>query len=695
MEQCNCSAGDGGENFTAENQKKSAAAGEGRRKAAAEELAELDGAIADHNRRYYRDAAPTIGDGAYDALRRKREELLRRYPALEAVAAPSAVGDDRLEKFRKRAHLRPMLSLNNSYNEEELRRFVERVERVAGGTVTFAVEPKIDGAALTLVFQSGRLHYALSRGSGAEGDDVTANVGTIEGLPHAIPMEHGVLEVRGEVHVTGKDFAELNGAREEEGLEPFANARNLAAGSLKLLDPRKARERRLRFLAYEIGEGDGKFSTHGEVLETLRAWGFPTNDFRLTSGWEEIWQAILHYDRQQQGYDFDTDGAVVKVNERELRNRLGFQATAPRWAIAYKFSPERAETVLEGIRLQVGRSGVVTPVAELRPVLLAGTTIRSATLHNADEIARKDLRIGDTVVLERAGEVIPAVVAVSLCKRPPDAQPYRYPDCCPACGGALVRIGGEVAYRCLNPDCPPQIARRLLHFSSKSALDIESLGPQRVEQLLEADLLRHFTDIFRLKLEPLLTLPRMGEKSALRLLEGIAEAKNRPLWRLIHGLGIPHVGAETAKELAQRWPSLHGLTACSAEELEDCEGIGAVVAASIHKFFQDKHNRQLIGELAELGLRVEEERGDFAAAVAVADNPFAGKTFAITGTFSFAGREDLRQAVEARGGAVRTALSGKVDVLLAGERPGSKVGEAERLAIPTVGEDTLRRWLGQ
>ncbi|MDR0340004.1 MAG: NAD-dependent DNA ligase LigA [Puniceicoccales bacterium] len=655
--------------------------------AAAEEFFALEGEIAEHDRRYYGEAAPIISDGAYDILLQRRRRLLAQHPELQKLATPRAVGDDRLEKFEKRPHRRPMLSLNNTYSKEELCQFIGRVERASGGPLTFAVEPKIDGAAVALLFRDGRLDYALTRGNGLEGDDITANVRTISGLPHKISNEApNYLEVRGEVYVGREDFSLINDQREEGGLEPFANARNLAAGSLKLLNPKKAAERRLRFIAYELGEGDGIFDSHRQVLEALRRWNFPTNEFRMGEGADEVWQRILEFEALRRSYPFDTDGAVVKVDDRRLRDRLGSQATAPRWAIAYKFSPERAETVLEGIRLQVGRSGMLTPVAELRPVPLAGVTVRSATLHNADEIERLDLRIGDTVFLERAGEVIPAVVGVVLSERPPRATPYRYPDRCPACDGKLSRLTDEVAYRCLNPDCPPQIARRLVHFASKSSMDIASLGPQRIGQLIEAGLVQNFTDIFHLRLESLLSLSRTGKRSAQRLLEGLDEAKKRPLRRRLHGLGIPHVGMETAKTLALRWPSLKKLSACGEEELLSCEGIGKIVAASVQKFFQDDHNRRLADELKTLGLRTEE-------APAAKAGPLAGKVFAITGTFSAFGREELKGRIEALGGSVRSALSRQVDLLLVGSAPGSKSIEAGRLEIPVISEAEIEEML--
>ena len=646
-------------------------------------LAEIDG----HNRRYYRDGTPTIGDTDYDVLLRRRDFLAERHPELRKKIK-AAVGDDRLEKFKKRPHLRPMLSLNNTYSEEELRQFVSRVEKLSAATLEFAVEPKIDGLATTIVFIGGAFAYALTRANGSEGDDVSANVKTIEGLPLEIPYSGDeTIEVRGEVYIDRENFLRLNALREEDGLEPFASARNLAVGSLRLLDPKRAMERKLRFISYEIGSGDDEFSTHGQVLETLRRWGFSTNDHRISRGADETWQCIEELGRLRGDYPFDSDGAVVKVNDRKLRQLLGSHATAPRWAIAYKFSPERAETILENISLQVGRSGVVTPIADLRPVSISGATIRSATLHNCDEIARKDLRIGDSVLLERAGEVIPAVVAVVQSKRPRWAVPYVFPSTCPACGDTLVRIDGEVAYRCMNCDCPPQIARRIEHFASKEAMDIECLGPQRLKQLLDAGLIRNFVDIFRLQIDSILQLPRMGEKSARKLLDAIEMAKTRPLWRLIHGLGIPHIGMETAKTLAKRWPSLLAIVGLAVDDLRLCDGIGEIVAASVYEFFADERNRELVGQLSALGLSIQDEKQQQTA------GPFSGKVFAITGTFESMGRDAMRATIEAAGGAVRASLSKKVDVLLVGDEPGSKLADAEKFAIQIVGEKEFLRWI--
>lgn len=667
-----------------------------------EEFRRLEEEIAGHDRRYHGEARPTVSDFAYDQLRRRQGELLAAHPSLQTLR-PGGVGDDRLDRFPKKNHREPMLSLNNTYGEDELRRFVERVERAAAGPVDFVVEPKIDGVALAITYRSGRLAHALTRGNGLEGDVVTENLRAVADIPRTIPAEgkegeESVVEVRGEIHVEEKDFQAMNAEREEMGEEPYANARNLAAGSLKLLDPKESARRRLHFLAYEIlGYAIG---TQWEVLETLRRWQFPSNGGALARGFAQVWQRVEELGKSRSGHAFATDGAVVKANDRSLRAVLGAQSSAPRWAIAYKFAPERVETLLEDIRLRVGRTGVVTPVAVLSPVHLAGSTIRSATLHNGDDIARKDLRIGDTVFLEKAGEVIPAVVAPVPEKRPASALPFAFPSQCPACGEPLVRIDGEVAHRCLNPDCPPQLARRLEHFASRAALDIATLGPARIAQLLERGLVRHFVDIYSLDADSLAALPGMGPRSAKNLLAAVDASRRQPTWRLLHGLGIPHVGAETAKLLLRRWPSLQDLAAAERDELCRCDGVGEVVAAGIFRFFRSPANRKLLETLSSLGFAVFSPTPAIGLVAAqsparelAGPSPFRGKNFAITGSFSSLGREELRRRIEERGGSVREALSRRVDVLLVGERPGSKRAEAERLGIATAGEDVLFRWL--
>ncbi|MDR2030083.1 MAG: NAD-dependent DNA ligase LigA [Puniceicoccales bacterium] len=646
-----------------------------------EELHRLAREIAEHDHRYHREARPTISDFAYDQLRMRYEEL--RQTNLFPTSAVK-VGDDRVDRFRKVAHGEPMLSLNNTYGRDELHHFVERVEQAAGGPVEFIVEPKIDGVALAITYHNGSLFHALTRGNGIEGDDVTANVQTVAEIPKKIFLQEG--EVRGEIYLAEQDFLALNAEREEAGDEPYANARNLAAGSLKLLDPRQAARRRLRFLAYDIV--GAAVSTQWDVLQTLRRLGFPTNDGFLAKFFDEIWRHIEFLNVERTRRAFGTDGAVVKVNDRTLRTTLGAQSSAPRWAIAYKFAPKRATTVLENIQLRVGRTGIVTPVAVLTPVSLAGSLIGSATLHNGDDIARKDLRIGDTVFLEKAGEVIPAVVGVAMERRPVDAVPYVFPANCPACGARLVRIEGEVARRCLNSNCPPQLARRLEHFAAKTAMDIATLGPARIGQLMERGLVRNFTDIYSLDEAVLAQLPGMGPRSAKNLLAAIAASKGQPPWRLLHGLGIPHVGAQTAKLLLHHWHTLHAIAAADEEALRHCDGIGEIVAASIFRFFHDAANLCLLKNLSTLGLTLAEAQS--------APQPmsrFFGKSFAITGSFEFMGRDELRRHIEGCGGVVREALSKQVNVLLVGDGPGSKLARAEEFGIEIVDAATLRSWM--
>ncbi|MDR1456713.1 MAG: NAD-dependent DNA ligase LigA [Puniceicoccales bacterium] len=652
-------------------------------------FASLEMAIINHDRLYYGESLPEISDWEYDQLKKEYGELLKKYTFLRARMRTLRVGDDRKSGFRKVPHRVPMLSLGNTYNIGELEAFVQRIYDNADGAASFVIEPKIDGAALSLIFENGLLIQGITRGNGSEGDDVTRNVHTVIGLPHFIGVKDvpQLLEVRGEIYIALADFEEINEQRQRDGLDVFANARNLAAGSLKLLDPTMARGRRLRFIAYEIGACSRAFSTHEEVLRFLADCEIPTNSYRLAQKFADIWAAVEYYDRERKFYPFATDGAVIKVNEHVLRDKLGTISSAPRWAMAYKYPPERVFTRLLSIELNVGRTGIVAPVAHLEPIHICGTVVRHATLHNANEIARKGIRIGDYVILEKAGEVIPAIVGIVLERRSSDTKPFIYPEFCPACGAPLKRLDGEVAYRCLNPNCPPQISRRLEHFASKQALDIDTLGPQRIGQLRDAGLLEQFSDIFRLSKAALLQLSHIRDKSANALLEAIEIGKQRPLWRLLHGLGIPHIGVQTAKLLARRWASMDKLMAATREELRCCDGIGDIVAASVHSFFTDVANRQLIGELAELGLSMDDlvEKQNSIEGTSF----FTGKNFVITGTFHAITREELRQRIEQVGGRVRESVSAKTHALIVGKNPGGKLADAERLGISKLDEGKL------
>jgi DNA ligase (NAD+) len=657
---------------------------------------QLDRAIAHHDHLYYGESAPEISDWDYDQLKKERQALLTQFPFLQVETQTKAVGDDRRQGFRKVTHAIPMLSLANTYNQEELRAFIKRIREGVSTPVSFVVEPKIDGVALSIMFKNGHLCQGVTRGDGHEGDDVSRITDVIEVLPkqlcgNDIPKE---LEVRGEVYITGEDFQKINEKRQEDGLDVFANARNLAAGSLKLLDPHLAKNRCLRFIAYEIGLCSHEFKTHEDVLSSLAQWGLPVNSHWMAYDFESIWAVICRYDEERKTYAMGTDGAVIKINERNIRKQLGSIASSPRWAIAYKYTPERVKTRLLSIELSVGRTGIVAPVAHLEPVLLAGSTIRHATLHNGDEIARKDVRVGDWVILEKAGEVIPAIVAVDFDARPIDSKPFTYPSLCPACGETLRRLEGEVAYRCLNFECPPQISRRLEHFVSKKALDIEALGPQRIHQLREIGLVHHLSDIFRLTKEAFLRLPHVQEKSATAFMEAIENGKKRPFWRLLHGLGIPHVGMQMAKLLATRWQSMNNLAKASLEELAAHRGIGHVIAFSIRSFFQSDANRHLIDDLATLGVSMEDEKLPTQTEHETNVSFFHGKSFVITGTFHAFTREELREEIERRGGIVKDNISRKTNGLIVGEQPGNKKGDAQTLGIPLIYEEELNQLLG-
>lgn len=646
---------------------------------------QLDADLRRYDQAYYGAATSEISDQLYDEKRREWRALRERYPQLARSDRPERVGDDRNPKFKKVDHLQPMLSLGNTYSRDELRAFVDRLQRGYGDEIDFALEPKIDGAGATLIYRRGHFAYGLSRGNGSEGDDISANLRTIPTIPQVLRGDRlpELLEVRGEVYIRQTDFLRLNRRREEEGYGPYANARNLAAGSLKLLDSAEAAQRCLQFMAYEIGASSEKFDGHRSVLAALESYGLPVNSHWAVRGFDEIWSRVEFCDRERRTYDFGTDGAVLKVDDHRLRRELGTIATAPRWAIAYKYEPESALTVLENIRLAVGRTGVVTPIADLRPVHLAGSLIRHATLHNASEIARKDLRVGDTVRLQKAGEIIPAVVEVLLDRRPAASRPFAYPQSCPACGSDLIQIDGEIAIRCPNPDCPAQLRRRMEHFVSKSALDVGQLGPKMIGQLLKSGLVRHVADLFRLTPDQLLTLDHVQEKSARNLIDSIGRAKKTPLWRLLHGLGIPHVGLQTAKLLARQFKSMDRLRSLSQEELAAVPNIGDIVAASIYSFFRAESTARLLSDLMAVGLELQ-------VAAATATYPgITGKSFAITGTFASHSRDQIKDWLESLGAHVRGAVSRNTDGLFCGERAGSKEAMARQLGLTIYDEGDL------
>jgi DNA ligase (NAD+) len=662
--------------------------------AAKKRIAELRREAEEHNRRYYEEAAPTISDRAYDALYRELADLEGRFPQLASPDSPTQrVGGKPLEAFVQVTHPVPMLSLDNTYSEEEVGDFWRRLEKLLPNEkIPVVIEPKVDGVAVALLYEKGRLRYAATRGDGTVGDDITQNVRTIKSVPAQLKgAAPDVLEVRGEVYMNKNGFAKLNADRSEAGLPPFANPRNAAAGSLKQLDPAMAAQRPLGLILYGTGLVEGAIlEKHSALFPLLQKLGLPTSERWWTAdSLNEILRAIRDLDQVRHDFVYQTDGAVVKVDSLAQRARLGFTAKSPRWAIAYKYAAERVETRLLDILLQVGRTGVITPVAALEPVTVSGSRVSRATLHNEGEIARKDIRIGDIVLLEKAGDVIPAVVGVRADLRTGAEKTFRLPAKCPECGSRLVKDPGQVAVRCLNTECPAQLKRRVQHFAARGAMDIEGLGEMMVEQLVRLGLVREIADIYDLDEAKLSTLERMGEKSIANLLEAIAQSKTRPLWRLIFALGILHVGASAARALADHFENLEALMKSTPEELQRIPDVGEVVGASIHQFFQEKRNRELIERLARAGLRLTSERKSGATAAP----GFAGTTWVITGTLSQP-RDEIAELITERGGKVSGSVSKKTSYVLAGDEAGSKLEKAKKLGLRVLEEAEFRRMLG-
>jgi DNA ligase (NAD+) len=673
----------------------------------AQEISALRQQVGRHDELYHRRAAPEISDQDYDLIKRKLADLEGLYPEIArevgAKSPTQTVGDDRAEGFQTYRHRQPMQSLDNTYSESELREFDARLVKLLGrGDLEYTVEPKIDGLAVSLTYESGTLIRAVTRGNGVEGDDVTANVLTLKGLPRQLrPMSGETLpatiEIRGEIYLTLAEFERINREREEAGVDLYSNPRNLAAGTLKQLDSREVARRRLEIVLY--GAGHMEPAGAGGATQTayhakLRAWGLPTVEKLWTvQGIDAVWTAVQALDQVRHQFDYATDGAVIKLDSLSLQREAGTTSKAPRWAMAYKFAAERAETQLQNIAVQVGRTGVLTPVAHLAPVELAGSTVARATLHNQDEIARKDIRVGDFVYVEKAGEVIPVVIGVNLEKRTPSCVPYQFPQHCPACGTPVVRREGEVALRCPNYECPVQVRRRVRHFAAKGGVDIEGLGEAMVDVLVDRGWVRSVPDLYRLKREDLLTLGKSVEKSTDNLLAAIEHSKRAELWRYIHGLGITHVGATAAKDLAVRFGSLDALAASRREDYlgeKDAtliEGFGATMADAILEYFNQPRHRRLLAELAELGVApAAPERKPVATSGAL-----VGKTVVLTGTLPTLTREEATSMIEAAGGKVATSVSKKTGFVLAGEEAGSKLEKARSLGVSVIDQAEFLR----
>lgn len=672
--------------------------------AAQQRIAELRAQVAHHDELYYRQAQPEIPDRDYDRLKAELAELEDQFPEFAIANSPTArVGDDRLEGFKTHRHLQPMQSLDNTYSEAELRAFHARLVKLFNKEdLAYVVEPKIDGLAVSVTYEKGQLVRAVTRGNGEEGDDITANAKTIRTLPHELKVGDGVpipdvIEVRGEIYLTIEEFRRINAEREEAGEALYANPRNLAAGTIKQLDPKEVARRKLEIVLYGVGfcEPAVAETQHG-FHELVQHWALPTVErYWKPHGIDAVWAAVQELDQLRHAFRYGTDGAVVKLDNFRLQREAGRTSKAPRWAIAYKFEPERAETRINAITVQVGRTGVLTPVAELEPVLLSGTTVSRATLHNRDEIERKDIHVGDYVLVEKAGEIIPAVIEVNKKRRTPECRPYRFPDACPECGTSVVHYEGEVALRCPNVSCPAQVRRRLGHFVSKAALDIDGLGGAMIDELVTRGWVKELPDIFHLERANLLTLGKNVEKSTDNLLAAIEAAKKSELWRVIHGLGIPHVGVAASKDLAAHFGELEKLAEARIEDFlagkkeSVITGIGEVMARAIVGFFNEPRNRALIVDLLAAGVKPQAP-----AKRAGGSAVLAGKTFVLTGTLPTMTRDEAAEKIEAAGGKVSGSVSKKTSYVLAGAEAGSKLEKAQQLGVPIIDEAEFLRMLG-
>jgi len=648
-----------------------------------------------HERLYYVENSPEITDSEFDLLYHELLELERRFPDLIDPASPSRrVGGEPVEGFPPFRHRVPMLSMDNTYSEEEVREFERRNRRLLPeADFSYTVEMKIDGVSIALVYRDGVLETGATRGDGTTGDDVTLNIRTVRAVPLSLDrsLVPGTFEVRGEIYIEKADFAALNAAREEAGEAVYANPRNLAAGSLKQLDPRITAHRRLRCWIYDSPDASVLgIDSHWELLKRLKTLGFPVEPHAaFCSGIEEAVSACRRWEQKRSELPYMVDGLVIKTDSLLLREELGSTAKAPRWQIAYKFPAEQAVTRLREISIQVGRLGRLTPVAELDPVRLAGTVVKRASLHNADEIARKDIRVGDQVLVEKAGEIIPQVVRSLPEKRRGDEIAFVMPSSCPSCGGPVARAEGEVAWRCPNISCPAQVRERIAHFASRRAMDIEGLGEKLIDQLVSLGLVKSLPDLYRLRRETLASLERMGEKSAENLLAALGESRSRGLARLLFGLGIRHVGTAAAGVLAARYRSLEKLAAASEDELQAIPDVGPVMAESIGAFFATESNRRLLRDLADAGVRTQEEGPAPRVRPGV-----SGKTFVLTGALKNLTRDEAVAAIAAAGGKATSAVSRKTDYVVVGADPGSKARRAAELGVPILDEPGFLRLLG-
>ncbi|HIZ14324.1 MAG TPA: NAD-dependent DNA ligase LigA [Candidatus Tidjanibacter faecipullorum] len=659
-----------------------------------EEIDRLRAQLEEYNRRYYLDNDPVVSDRQFDELMRRLQDLEKQYPQYDDPNSPTRrVGSDLTNRFESVRHRYPMMSLSNTYSLEELREFYDRVREEAP-EADFVCELKFDGTAISLTYEHGRLLRAETRGDGTVGDDVTANVRTIRSVPLVLTGDDypDDFEMRGEIYMPRAEFARLNAEREEIGEVPFANPRNAAAGTLKLQNSSVVAARRLDCFLYAMAGENLPFNSHWDALNKARTWGFRISDhMRRCRTWEEIEAFIRETDSLREGLPYATDGAVVKVNSYDIQRRLGATAKAPRWAVAYKFKAEEALTELLSVEFSVGRTGAVTPVANLTPVLLAGTVVKRASLHNADQIALLDLRIGDHVYVEKGGEIIPKITGVELSMRPAESRPLEFVRTCPQCGAPLERYEGEAAWYCPNSSgCTPQIVGRIVHFISRKAMNIEGIGEETVGLFFEQGLVRDAADLYDLAPERIAALPRLGAKSAANIMASLERSRSVPFARVLYALGIRFVGEATARILAAHFKSLDALAAASEEELAQVDEVGKTIARSVREYFADSVNRRIIERLRAAGLQFEtvgEER---------LSDALAGLSIVISGTFERHSREELKRLIEQHGGRNLAAVSGNADYLLAGTGVGpAKLAKATKLGVRMLSEEEFERMIGE
>lgn len=648
---------------------------------------ELSRQIRYHNQKYYVEDSPEIDDFEYDELYRRLESLEAQFPELITPDSPTQkVGGTALTKFSPVVHTVPMESLHDSFSEQELVDFDRRVQTAVKDPV-YIVEPKFDGLSVSAEYRDGILVRGSTRGDGTVGEDITENLRTVRSLPKKLKRPIPFLEVRGEVYMSHQSFFTLSAQQELNGEKPFKNPRNAAAGSLRQKDAKITASRALDIFVFNVQQIIGEeLLHHDEALDFLKELGFTVPDYRTCTSMEEAIAEVRRIGAQRGEFDYSIDGAVVKVNSFSQRETLGSTAKFPRWAEAFKYPPEEKQTTLLSMEVNVGRTGALTPIGIFKPVELAGTTVSRATLHNQDFIAEKDIRVGDTVVLRKAGEIIPEVV--SVVSHGENSEPFVMPSLCPSCGAPVVREEGEAATRCTNPECPAQLLRHLIHFSSRDAMDIDGLGPSVIEQLVKSDLLSSPADLYSLTRAQILGLERKGEKSADNLIHAIEHSKGNDLYRLIFALGIPHVGLKAAKLLSSRFGSIDEVFRAAEEEISAVEGFGEIIAHSVRQFFDLPNTAHLVGRLKDAGVNMN-------CLTEVSDSRFWGKTFVLTGTLPSLTRAQATELIEKYGGKVSGSVSKKTSFILAGEDAGSKLTKANQLGVPVISEEELKKMIGE